>query len=323
MTELDDTYKKILDNLADGVYFVDRDRKILYWNKGAERITGFKAEQVQGHFCQDNILNHVTENGTLLCLEGCPLHATILDGNPRQAEIYLQHSTGHRVPIIVRTMPMQNENGEIIGAVETFSDNSKLISIRHEVRRLQDAALRDHLTGIWNRRYMTRRLEVALWVFQQQGIPFGVFFIDIDGFKKINDTYGHKTGDQILTMVTNTLQNNLRSEDTVARWGGEEFVVLLMGLDIAGMASVAEKLTTLVKYSAVRIEDQNVSVTVSMGMTLARKEDTVKTLVDRADQNMYRSKKAGYNLVTGDPKETDQNKPKGKKSGKKTSKNEA
>jgi diguanylate cyclase (GGDEF)-like protein/PAS domain S-box-containing protein len=323
MTEIDDTYKKILDNLADGVYFVDRDRRIIYWNKGAERISGFKAEQVQGHFCQDNILNHITENGTPLCLDGCPLHATILDGNPRQAEIYLQHSNGHRVPIVVRTMPMRAENGEIIGAVETFSDNSKLMSIRHEVRRLQDAALRDHLTGIWNRRYMTSRLEVALWGFQHQGIPFGILFIDVDRFKAINDTYGHKTGDQILILVANTLQNNLRSEDTLARWGGEEFVVLMMGLEPAGMAAVAEKLTTLIKFSSIRIEDQDISVTVSVGMTLARKEDSVKILVDRADQNMYRSKKAGLNIVTGDPEDSGKLKPKGMRIGKKQDKNKA
>ncbi len=300
MNENDDRFKKILDNLSDGVYFVDRDRRIIYWNKGAERISGFTAEQVQGRFCQDNLLNHVTENGKPLCLDGCPLHATMQDETPRQAEIFLHHASGHRVPIIVRTSPMRDENGEIIGAVETFSDNSKLMDIRHEVRRLQDAALRDHLTGIWNRRYMTRRMEIALWGFQHQEIPFGIFFIDIDGFKAINDTYGHKTGDQVLVMVAETLQHNLRGEDLLARWGGEEFIALLAGLDEAGLTTVAYKLGALVRYSTVRNEAEDINVTVSIGMTLARKEDTVKTLVDRADQNMYRSKKNGRNHVTGD-----------------------
>ncbi len=300
MKKIDDTYKKILDNLADGVYFVDRDRKILYWNKGAERISGFTAEQVEGHFCQDNILSHITENGTPLCLDGCPLHATITDGKARQAEIFLHHAEGHRVPIIVRTMPMRDEKGKIIGAVETFSDNSKVMSIRHEIRRLQDAALRDVLTGIWNRRYMENRLEISLWAFQQKEVSFGIFFIDIDSFKAINDTSGHKIGDQVLIMVANTLSNNLRSEDAVARWGGEEFIVLLMGMDLAGMTTVAEKLNTLVRFSSIRVLEQEVRVTVSMGMTLARKEDTVKSLVDRADKNMYRSKKAGQSRVSGD-----------------------
>lgn len=315
MTDIDDTYKKILDNLADGVYFVDRDRKILYWNKGAERISGFSAEQVQGRFCQDNILNHITENGKQLCFDGCPLHATISDGNPRQAEIFLHHSDGHRVPIIVRTQAMRDENGQIVGAVETFSDNSKLLNIRHEVRRLQDAALRDPLTGIWNRRYMSRRLEIAMWILQEQEIPFGIFFVDIDHFKTVNDRFGHKTGDQVLMMVANTLHENLRAEDAVARWGGEEFVALLNGLDEDGMASVAKKLTTLIRHSSLRFNEQEISVTVSMGMTSARKDDTVKSLVDRADQNMYRSKLGGHDLVTGDADGSDPEPAKKKKKG--------
>lgn len=300
MKENDDTFKKILDNLGDGVYFVDRDRRILYWNKGAERISGFTAEQVQGHFCHDNILNHVTENGKSLCMDGCPLHATMEDGRPRQAEIYLHHADGQRVPIIIRTSPIRDEQGRIIGAVETFSDNSKLMSTRHEVRRLQDAAYRDALTGMWNRRYITRRLEIALWVLQTQQVPVGIFFIDIDKFKDINDTYGHELGDQVLAMVANTLHNSLRAEDVLARWGGEEFIALLVGLDEAGMVSVAEKLCTLVRHSALRTKQKNVSVTVSIGMTLAKKEDTVKSLVDRADRNMYKSKRAGHDRVSGD-----------------------
>jgi len=312
----DDTYKKILDNLDEGIYFVNNERQILYWNKGAERITGFKAEEVQGRFCQDNILNHITENGTPLCLDGCPLHATIADGHPRQAEIFLHHAAGHRLPIIVHTSPMRDENGEIIGAVETFSDNSKLMSIRHEVRRLQDAALRDHLTGIWNRRYMASRLKTAMWGFQEHKIPFGIFFIDIDDFKSINDTYGHKIGDQVLVMVANTLHNNLRAEDAVARWGGEEFLALLVGLDLPGMSVVAEKINTLIEHSGLRINDQEVSVTASLGMTLARKEDTVKSIVDRADKKMYRSKKAGRSLVSGDDENTDQAKVKTQKGSK-------
>jgi diguanylate cyclase (GGDEF)-like protein len=128
----------------------------------------------------------------------------------------------------------------------------------------------------------------------------GIFFIDIDDFKKINDQHGHAIGDQVLVMVANTLHENLRSEDTVARWGGEEFLALLPGLDAAGMAAVAQKLTALVGYSALRVKEQNISVTVSMGMTLARQNDTVKTLVERADKNMYKSKQAGRSLITGD-----------------------
>ncbi len=295
-----DTYKEILDNIDEGVYFVDRDRKILYWNKGAERISGFKAGQVQGRFCQDNILNHVTENGTQLCFHGCPLHATIADGKPRQAEVFLHHSSGHRVPILVRTSPLRDDNGDIIGAVETFTDNSKLMTIQHQLRRLEDTALLDHLTGIGNRRFMERRLQTAMLEYKQQEIPFGVLFMDIDRFKAVNDTYGHATGDQVLVMVANTLHNYLRSDDSVARWGGEEFLAILPGLDEDGLRSVAEKLIVLVANSTLRLMDHNLSVTVSIGMSFARPDDTIQSLIERADTNMYKSKRAGHDRVTGD-----------------------
>jgi len=295
-----DAYKEILDNLYDGVYFVDRERRITYWNKGAERITGFTADQMLGRFCHDNLLNHVTENGVQLCFGGCPLHATIADGISRQAELFLHHAEGQRLPVLVRTAPIRNENGEITGAVETFSDNSNLMSMRHQVRRLEDTVLLDHLTGIGNRRFMERRLQIALLEFQQQDTPFGVLFMDIDRFKWINDSYSHETGDKVLAVVANTLRHNLRSEDAVARWGGEEFVVLVAGLDDTGLAVMAEKLRTLVQHSSLRLKDKNVGVTISIGITLVRMEDTLNSIIDRADQNMYKSKRAGQNCVTGD-----------------------
>ena len=104
-------YKDIVDNLYDGVYFVDRDRVITYWNKGAERITGYSAKETLGRACRDNLLNHVTANGIELCKSNCPLAAVMQDGNPREAEVYLHHKDGHRVPIIVRATAMRDAEG--------------------------------------------------------------------------------------------------------------------------------------------------------------------------------------------------------------------
>lgn len=106
-----------MDNLYDGVYFVDTERQITYWNKGAERIAGHPAAHMVGKRCYDNILNHVDENGNYLCFSGCPLAATIEDGKPREAEVYLKHADGHRVPILVRVSPIKNEAGIITGAL--------------------------------------------------------------------------------------------------------------------------------------------------------------------------------------------------------------
>jgi len=294
-------FKEILDNLYDGVYFVDTERRVTYWNKGAERISRYSANQVVGHRCMDNLLNHVTEAGIQLCLNGCPLHATIADGKQREAEVYLHHSDGHRVPIMVRTAPIRNNNGEIMGVVETFSDNSSLLSVRHQLRRLEDTALQDPLTGIGNRLYMERRLQIAILEFQQHGTPFGILFMDIDHFKLINDTYGHEAGDKVLRMVTATLHRNLRTEDTIARWGGEEFVALLGGLNSSSLGRMAEKMRTLIEHSTLWMRGKNVGVTISIGMTLIQPTDsTIQSIINRADHNMYKSKQNGANRITGD-----------------------
>ena len=294
-------FKEILDNLYDGVYFVDTERRVTYWNKGAERISGYSANQVVGHRCMDNLLNHVTEAAIQLSLNGCPLHATIADGKQREAEVYLHHSDGHRVPIMVRTAPIRNNNGEIMGAVETFSDNSSLLSVRHQLRRLEDTALQDPLTGIGNRLYMERRLQIAILEFQQHGTPFGILFMDIDHFKLINDTYGHEAGDKVLRMVTATLHRNLRTEDTIARWGGEEFVALLGGINSSSLGRMAEKMRTLIEHSTLWMGGENVGVTISIGMTLIQSTDsTIQLIINRADYNMYKSKKNGANRITGD-----------------------
>lgn len=301
MMDQQEFFREIIDSMYDGVYIVDPDRKIIFWNRAAKRISGFPAEKVVGSYCYDNILNHVTENGVQLCFKGCPLQATIGDGTPREAEVFLHHADGHRVPILVRAAPLKDENGNIIGGVEIFSDNSLLFSTRRRVRTLEATASLDPLTGIGNRRHMETRLQFALAEFQQHRVPFGILFVDIDYFKRVNDRYGHEIGDKVLKMAANTLHKNIRAEDAVARWGGEEFIVLLADTDLDGMQSVAEKLRVLVKESSLVYDGNPLQVTVSIGGALARYEDDTISLLRRADEHMYQSKLAGRDRVTCDP----------------------
>ena len=98
--------KALLADISDGVYFTDQYRTIVYWNKKAERITGFSAEEVIGYHCHDNILNHVDDQGRSLCHSICPLAHTIKDRQPRASHLFLHHKQGHRIPVHVRTMPL-------------------------------------------------------------------------------------------------------------------------------------------------------------------------------------------------------------------------
>jgi diguanylate cyclase (GGDEF)-like protein/PAS domain S-box-containing protein len=292
------SYKEILDHLYEGVYFVDREGHITYWNLAAERITGFAAAKVIGSRCSDNILTHVDAEGKRLCLEGCPLAKTIRDGVPREAELFLHHRAGHRVPVLVRISPLRDATGAVIGAVELFSDNSAKKAMAERVEELEALALLDPLTKLANRRYIQMALENSLQELKRHGWTSGVIFLDIDSFKQINDTYGHQVGDQILLMVANTLTLNSRPFDLFGRWGGEEFVGLLRNVDETTLGSLAERFRVLLEGAYLYTSHGPIRVTASIGATLTSVEDNWEEAVKRADRLMYLSKQAGKNRVT-------------------------
>ncbi len=291
-------HKSLVDNLYDGVYFVNADRRITYWNKGAERITGHPAQSVIGRFCNDNVLDHVTDDGQYFCTDGCPLLATITDGEPREAEVHLRHADGYRVPVLVRTTPIYDEQNKIIGAVEVFSNNHSLFKMKRRVDELEQAVFRDPLTGVNNRKLLEIKVNSALQEYRQHQIPFGVLFLDIDHFKAVNDFHGHLMGDIVLQNTARNLMVHLRSTDICGRWGGEEFVAILYNVNLKGLSRIAEKLRTMIANSAVNIEEERISVTASIGATLVREADTLETIIERADQLMYQSKQGGRNRVT-------------------------
>ncbi len=298
MSEELDFYRGLVDNLYDGVYFVDRERKITYWNKGAERITGYSREQVIGISCSDDVLNHVTADGRELCREGCPLAACILDGQVREMEAYLQHADGHRIPVLVRAAPLIDAGGNILGAVETFSSDAGLLAVRSELHDLRRKVQMDPLTGLGNRVLLERRLRGAI-AEMGQDTRAALLFIDVDEFKRVNDTYGHEVGDKVLSMVAATLRYNLRDEDVIGRWGGDELMAILHDLSSLQEAeAVAEKLRVLVSFSGVDGLGVSLPLSISVGVTLLQPGDTPESVVRRADALMYQGKQAGGNRVT-------------------------
>ncbi|MBI5511353.1 MAG: GGDEF domain-containing protein [Deltaproteobacteria bacterium] len=295
-----DLFREVVDSLEDGVYVVDRDRRITYWNRGAEHLAGYTAAEILGHRCADNLLLHVNEQGEVLCLAGCPLAATMARGAPVEAQIYLLHKDGHRVPVRVRALPVRDSQGLIVGAVETFADVSRQLAIEQHVAELRRLAMLDELTGLANRRYLENALRSRLEEHQRYGWRLGAVFLDIDHFKAINDSLGHAAGDRMLQMVARTLAATSRAFDLVGRFGGEEFVAIVANVDKVELLRIAERYRNLVQQSRLGHPDGARQVTISVGATLATMNDTMETLLCRADQLMYESKQRGRNRVTSD-----------------------
>jgi len=294
-------FEVMLEGLYDGIYFMDKSQRILYWSKGAERITGFAAEEVIGSHCSDNVLTHVDDLGRRLCESDlCPALKTINDGKKREAEIYLHHKNGHRLPVLTRILAVKGSNGDVIGAVEVFTDNRLAVETKNRIAELEKLALIDPLTRIGNRRYAEIQLHRSLNELNRYGWPFAVFFIDIDHFKTINDTHGHNTGDRVLQIVAKTIVRSMRPSDILGRWGGEEFLAIVPNCGPSEIGFVGNKMRSLVEQSYIWNGPDPLRVTLSVGGTSARPEDSISTLISRADKLMYCSKENGRNRVTTD-----------------------
>jgi diguanylate cyclase (GGDEF)-like protein/PAS domain S-box-containing protein len=291
-------YQDLITNLSDGLYITDVNRKITFWNKAAEKISGFTAEEVTGKTCADNILIHVDDYGNNLCLDMCPLAATIKDCTPRAANVYLHHKDGHRIPVHVKVICLHNQEGKVIGGAELFTDNSdqKLKDIK--LKELEELAFLDSLTKVTNRNFINLEIENKFSEMKRYKNKFGILFFDIDHFKNFNDTYGHDLGDLVLKTVANTLKNNMRPFDLIGRWGGEEFIGIIHNVNEETLTTFGERFRFLIEKTTVLHSKKYLNVTASIGGTIAKENDTIEAIISRADKAMYKSKKNGRNKFT-------------------------
>jgi two-component system, cell cycle response regulator len=286
-------FKHLFDHVSDAVYIVDEDRKIIYFNEIAERISGFTREEIVGSYCYDNLLNHIDETGKQLCFQGCPLKHSIDNNVVNTGAVYLHHKDGHRVKVNVKTIPY---NDQLKYGVEIFNDASDLKT----VKTLQDALSEqemlnkiDALTQLPNRRYLDALLNGTILLGVNK--KYAILFMDIDNFKQFNDQHGHEIGDQVLKMVSQTIQSNIRNSDIVVRYGGEEIIVILDYVTKKDALRIAEKLRMLVQSSTFRKTKGNLFVTISIGVKLFQSQNDLSQSIKAADKAMLEAKKRGKN----------------------------
>ncbi len=296
MDEIDE--KQIVENLVDGVYYVDRNMKITYWNKAAERISGYSSTDVIGKVCGQDILDYIDSEGKQLTEGNCPLQQTMKDGVYREISAYLHHKKGHRVPVTIRSMPIRNHAGKIVGGIESFMESYTQSQVLQELWLANDVGLTDALTLLGNRRFCEMSLKTRIYEFNSFNINFGVIYIDIDFFNQVNDNYGKPVGDEVLIRIARTLSGVLRKLDFVTRWWNDEFVVIIPKMNDDVLAKVSERLRVLIKSSYVIKEGNRISVTASMGATLAQHGDNPETIIKRAQKLVETSKQAGCDQVT-------------------------
>jgi two-component system cell cycle response regulator len=196
------------------------------------------------------------------------------------------------------------ERSELVARVRTqlrrkrYSDK-----LRHSLQLSLEMAITDQLTGLFNRRYMSRHLGTLIANANSTGKPVSFLILDIDFFKQVNDTHGHDIGDEVLREFATRISANVRGIDLACRYGGEEFVVVMPDTDLNFAYMVAERLRQAVADAPFRISSGpgQLPVTISIGVTASEGTgDTAEALLKRADQALYRAKRDGRNRVVAD-----------------------
>ena len=187
--------------------------------------------------------------------------------------------------------------------MESLNENldrmKKEVNQVHAKRKaLEKEVLIDPLSGVANRRALRERLKNELYRFQRYRQFFSMLLFDIDHFKVINDRHGHWAGDRCLKEIIKRIRPILRETDLMGRWGGDEFLVIFAGTDVESAAAVAERLRKLIENTRFIYHKQEISLTVSIGVTEIRDSDTsVEMVFNRVDRAMYQAKKKGRNMV--------------------------
>lgn len=290
-----EAYRTILENLPAAVYLVDRDRRIVLWNDGCERITGYRRHEVLGRSCADDLLMHCDGHNDTMCGTACPLLETMHDGHPRDADLFLLHKDGQRVPVRVRAVPVRNEAGAIVGACECFDERVPVLPERHSVQLVEPPPSIDEVTGLPDPRTVLRRLRASLQEFRTSSIPFGVLCLTIDDLEHLRIKDGNNAVNSVLYATAQTLSKSVGPGNLVGRWSEGRFVVALRSCGAAALMESAVSLQRLVSLEAIPWWGDRLTVTLSAGGTVARAEDTAEELLRRAGEALDTSSKSGVN----------------------------
>lgn len=226
----------------------------------------------------------------------------ISKGGSRLEELSSEVSSHDIKDILNRIMRevkgLKNVNRKFIKKLE--EQKSEIEKLKAELKRAKEEANIDPLTGLKNRRSFERALTEFFRDYKKFGYPFSVIVLDLDNFKRINDTYGHMAGDRVLKEIGNILKNYLRAKDVPARTGGEEFAIILPGITKEEAMGVAERLRKVIANYTVDYEGIKINPTASFGVAEVSPDiGSAEEVLKKADENLYKAKRAGKNMVVG------------------------
>lgn len=285
---------QIVGLAEDAIIVIDNAHRIVLFNKGAQEMFGYGEDETVGkrldmlmperfHLQHDPMIDEFGHGALDVKTMG-----------RRNRQIYGRRKDGNEFLASAQIMRVGDSNSRFYAAI--FRDISQSKKTEEELLQL---ALIDPLTGACNRREFTTQTEREALRSHRYHHPLSMLMIDIDHFKKLNDTYGHAAGDKVLQRITTLCVNTLRNVDIFGRWGGEEFVALLPETDIEGASVIGERLRKIIADNLLVFNEQKINFTVSIGISQFKDgETTIEGPASRADTAVYDAKKAGRNRIS-------------------------
>ena len=300
MPELNDPeiYQTVLDGLETGVYIVDRNRRIRFWNQGAEQITGYLRQDVVGRFMRDHLLTIGNDANDLESDPEDPINLTFRDGKPSIRDASILHKDGYRVPILLRTNPIRNSHGAVVGATESFEKNRSASDWTRRQAGFADFGCLDETTGVASRSLMETLLRENLVTFAEHHIPFGILLVQIDHMDRFRASRGPGVVPTILRVIAQSVENCVRPTDLVGCWGENQFIAVLLECRESQVVLVGERVRRMISRSEIEWWGDKFSVTSPVGGTGCRAGDNVELLIARAVASLQERIEKGGNFVT-------------------------
>ena len=278
---------QIFNTAADGMRLIDLNSVMTRVNRTFLAMCGLSAEEVVGRKCHEIFPGEDCESAH------CPMRMILAGEEHVEREVLKRRVDGAPLYCLLTATPYRDTDGALLGIIEDFRDITARKEAEEEIRRLAHV---DVLTGLPNRALFSDRLERILAQAKRYKRTFALLFLDLDGFKAINDTYGHATGDQVLREAGKRLQEAVRVVDTVSRLGGDEFTILLVQINTPEEAAIVAERILAALAQPLSLADKPITIGASIGISVyPRNGEEAAPLLQRADNAMYMAKVSGKN----------------------------
>ncbi len=299
----------IVDRVNVGIFVINQKREIVLWNQFMEIHSNHKSDTVIGKNLFDAFpelpqkwLDRKIENVFILknfsftSWEQRPYLFKFAHNRPVTGGVDCMRQDCTLMPVKDDAGDVQFICFTVLDVTDTSIYQSKLEQTTEKLREMSN---RDGLTKLFNRRYIEEMLSTEFDRAQRYGNKLSVILTDIDFFKRVNDDHGHLAGDEVLRMVSDRLTGGLRASDTLGRYGGEEFIIVLPETNIEGAEILAERLRIAVNAEPIMVEGKSLSIAISLGVTeMNEKTLAYAQLIAEADLGLYKSKDSGRNCTT-------------------------